>query len=89
MKHLLLCLFCAAFALGAENYYKLPDVKLIHDGWTFHYQPLHKGMTPSRKYVATTESIRRDVEMMEKSIPGSGIVIRFFFRQKMFRRQIL
>ena len=82
MKHLLLCLFCAAFTLGAENYYKLPDVKLIHDGWSFHYQPLHKGMTPSRQYVATTESIRRDVETMEKSIPGSGIVVRFFSDKK-------
>ncbi len=82
MKHLLLSLFCASFALGAENYYKLPDVKLIHDGWSFYYQPLHKGLTPSRKYVATTESIRRDVEMMEKCMPGSGIVIRFFSDRK-------
>ena len=82
MKHLLLCLFCAAFTLGAENYYKLPDVKLIHDGWSFHYQPLLKGVTPSRKYVATTESIRRDIAMMEKSMPGSGIVIRFFSDKK-------
>ena len=82
MKYFLLILCFSSFVLGAENYYKLPDVKLIHDGWTFHYQPLHKGMTPSRKYVATTESIRRDVEMMEKNIPGSGIVIRFFSDKK-------
>ena len=81
-KFLFVFVLLMAGIAGAENYYKLPDVKLIHDGWSFHYQPLHKGMTPSRQYVATTESIRRDVEMMEKNIPGSGIVIRFFSDKK-------
>ncbi|MBQ9502591.1 MAG: hypothetical protein IJU70_10585 [Lentisphaeria bacterium] len=74
---LLLSAVLPAFLLNAEEYYNLPPVKLIHDGWGFQYQPLAPGEKPSRQMRASTAALRKNIRMMEKAIPGSGIVIRF------------
>ena len=67
----------AAALLTAADYYQLPKVKLIHDGWGLQYQGLAQGAKPDRKYVMTTQYIKDNVELLEKSFPGSGIIIRF------------
>ena len=78
MKHAVLSAAVLATALlGAEEYYKPSPVKLIHDGWGFQYQPLAPGEKPSRKMTPSTASIRKNIKMMEKAMPGSGMVIRF------------
>lgn len=79
MKKLMTSLIAAAVlpAIAADQYYKPPRVKLVHDGWGFQYQGVKDGQTPSRKHLMTTQFIKDNIEMMEKSIPGSGIIIRF------------
>ena len=64
-------------AAAADQYYKPPRVKLVHDGWGFHYQAVAEGQKPDRKNLMTTKYIKDNVELLEKSIPGSGIIIRF------------
>ncbi len=64
-------------AAAADKCYQPPRVKLIHDGWGFQYESLKDGQTPSRKFVMNTRFIKENVELLEKSIPGSGIIIRF------------
>ena len=67
----------SAVVLMAEEYYKPPKVKLIHDGWGFQYEGLAPNAKPSRKFLMTTQYIKNNIALMEKSIPGSGIIIRF------------
>ncbi len=76
----IMSMFAAAavtFTAAADQYYKPPRVKLIHDGWGFQYQAVAEGQKPDRKNLMTTKYIKDNVEMLEKSIPGSGIIIRF------------
>ncbi len=76
----IISLFAAATvfaAVAGESYYRLPQVKLIHDGWGLQYQGLADGAKPDRKFLMTTEYIKNNVKMLENSIPGSGIIIRF------------
>ena len=68
--------FLAGFCLAADTCYRPPRVKLIHDGWGFQYEGLAPGAKPSRKQM-TTKYLRNNIEMMEKAIPGDGIIIRF------------
>ena len=67
----------SAVVLMADEYYKPPKVKLIHDGWGFQYEGLAPNAKPSRKFLMTTQYIKNNIALMEKSIPGSGIIIRF------------
>lgn len=76
----IISLFAAAAtftAVAAENYCQMPKVKLVHDGWGLQYQGVPAGAKPDRKFQMSTEYIKNNVEMLEKSIPGSGIIIRF------------
>ena len=79
MKKIMMMLAAAVSvtAVAADQYYKLPKVKLIHDGWGFQWQGLAPGAKPDRKLYMTTKYIKDNIEMMERSIPGSGIIIRF------------
>ena len=76
----IISLFAAATvfaAVAGDSYYQVPRVKLIHDGWGLQYQGLPAGATPDRRFQMTTEYIKNNVRMLESSIPGNGIVIRF------------
>jgi hypothetical protein len=79
MKKLLYiaCLVFSAIAVIANEYYVPPRVKLIHDGWGFQYQGLGPNQKPSRQFQMTTSYIKNNIAMMEKNIPGNGIIIRF------------
>ena len=79
MKRLFVPIFLltAMVVCAAEQYYQLPKVKLIHDGWGFQYESLAPGEKSDRNRVITTKFIKENIRMMEKSIPGSGIIIRF------------
>ena len=71
----IISLFAAAAtftAVAAENYCQMPKVKLVHDGWGLQYQGVPAGAKPDRKFQMSTEYIKNNVEMLEKSIPGSG-----------------
>ena len=79
MKKTLMLLAAAVTftAAAADKCYQPPRVKLIHDGWGFQYESLKDGQTPSRKFVMNTRFIKDNVEMLERTIPGSGMIIRF------------
>ena len=50
-------------AAAADQYYKPPRVKLVHDGWGFHYQAVAEGQKPDRKNLMTTKYIKDNVKL--------------------------
>ena len=77
MQKLLLTLSAlAALSLSARNYCDLPKVKLIHDGWSFQYTTYNPKVAPHKSEI-TTSFIRNNIALLENSVPGNGIVIRF------------